>query len=139
MIRAVIDTNVCVAALISREGTPARIVKAVADGLVDPVVCPRLIAELTGVLARPKIARHIPADIAHDYVVWLERIAVAVPDPQHVPALTPDPDDDYILALAETARAQVIVSGDAHLLELVGAGVRVLSPAAFADFVEGLR
>jgi len=28
-----------------------------------------------------------------------------------------DPDDDYVVALARSGRAHVIVSGDAHLLE----------------------
>ena len=139
MIRAVIDTNVYVAALLSRDGAPARIVQALADGLVDPIVCPQLLSELSGVLARPKIARHVAPDVALAYVAWLERTAVVMPDPPHVRRHTPDPDDDYIVALAHRSGAQVIVSGDAHILGLSAEATRVLSPAAFAEVVDGLR
>ena len=32
--------------------------------------------------------------------------------------VSPDPDDDHVLACALAARADIIVSGDAHLLNL---------------------
>jgi hypothetical protein len=139
VIRAVIDTNVYVAALLSREGTPARIIGALADGLFDAIVCPRLLAELEGVLARPKIARHASPDIARGYVEWLTRVAIVEPDPVEVRQHSPDPDDDYLIALAVSGRAPVVVSGDAHLLDLDITEPRVLAPAAFASVVEGLR
>ena len=139
MIRAVIDTNVYVAALLSRDGAPARIVLALADGLFDAVVCPQLLAELAGVLARPKIARHVAPDIARGYLEWLARVAILEPDPVEVSRRSPDPDDDYLVALALAGQAQVIVSGDAHLLGLEATKPRVLAPAAFVPVVEGLR
>lgn len=139
MIRAVLDTNVYVAALLSRSGTPARLMRALGDGLFDAVACPRLLAELRGVLARPKIAEHVDAETAAAFVLWLERVAVSVPDPEIIQHVSPDPDDDYLLALALIGRAQVIVSGDAHLLELHDSTPRTISPAVFAELVEGLR
>lgn len=139
MIRAVLDTNVYVAALLSRQGAPARLVAALHEGLFDALTCPKQLAELAGVLARPKIARHVSADTARDFVAWLERVAVTVPDPCDVAALSPDPDDDYLIALAHSGRARVIVSGDAHLLQIEDATPPVIPPAEFALLVEGLR
>jgi hypothetical protein len=139
VIRAVLDTNVYVAALLSRRGAPARLVAALHEGLFDALTCPKQLAELTGVLARPKIARHVSTDTARDFVAWLERVAVTVPDPGDVAALSPDPDDDYLIALALIGRARVIVSGGAHLLQLKDASPPVISPAEFALLVEGLR
>lgn len=139
MIRAVLDTNVYVAALLSRDGAPARLVRALAEGLFDAVVCPGLLTELDGVLARPKIARRIPEADARAYIAWLRRVAVVEADPGDIPAVSPDPDDDFILALAHESGAQVVVSGDEHLLGLTDAGIRILSPAVFADLVESLR
>jgi len=139
VIRAVLDTNVYVAALLSRTGAPARLVQGLGDGLFDAIVCPRLIAELSGVLARQKIAQHVAAEDAREFVSWLERVGAMVPNPGEIPAASPDPDDDYLIALARIGRAQAIVSGDAHLLDMASLEPRVLSPAAFATLVEGLR
>ncbi|MDO8847555.1 MAG: putative toxin-antitoxin system toxin component, PIN family [Coriobacteriia bacterium] len=138
MIRAVLDTNVLVAALLSRTGAPARLMRDLEDGLFDAIVCARLLAELRGVLQRPKIARHIDDATAQEFVAWLERIAVVVPDPEAVARISPDPDDDYLIALTRIGRAQAIVSGDAHLLGIAGLEPRALSPAQFAALVEGL-
>ncbi len=139
MIRAVLDTNVYVAALLSRDGSPARLVRALGEGLFDAVVCPRLLDELRGVLHRPKIAERVDADTAERFIDWLRRVAITVPDPGVIRAISPDPDDDYLIALALIGRAEVIVSGDAHLLGLTDSKPRTLSPAAFATLVEGLR
>ncbi len=139
MIRAVLDTNVYVAALLSDKGSPARLVRALSEGLFDAVVCPRLLGELTSVLGRPKIATRLPAGVAPDFVEWLERVAVHEPDPLRVARVSADPGDDYLLALAASSGAQIIVSGDSHLLELRGHEPRVLAPATFADLVESLR
>jgi predicted nucleic acid-binding protein len=49
-------------------------------------------------------------------------------------AVCRDPDDDHILALAATAGAEVIVSGDDDLLSLKRHhGVDIVSPRAFWD------
>ena len=139
MIRAVLDTNVYVAALLSRRGAPSQLVSALGEGLFDAVTCPQQLAELAGVLARPKIAQHVSADTARDFVAWLERVAVMVPDPLEVPPVSPDPDDDYLIALARIGRARVMVSGDSHLLSVPDMEPRAIPPAEFAALVEGLR
>jgi putative PIN family toxin of toxin-antitoxin system len=139
VIRAVLDTNAYVAALLSAHGSPARLIGALGEGLFDAIVCPRLLDELWGVLHRPKIAARVDPTAADDFVRWLGRVAITVPDPGVVRAVSPDPGDDYLIALALIGHAEAIVSGDAHLLGLSGTAPRVLSPIAFAQFVEALR
>ncbi len=139
MLRAVLDTHVYVASLLSGDGSPARIVRALNDGVFDAVVCPILLTELTGVLARPKLSDRIPAEDARAFVAWLGRVAVVASDPSDIVAITPDPGDDYLLALAHESGAGAVVSGDAHLLGLAHARHHVLAPAVFADLVDSLR
>lgn len=139
MIRAVLDTNVYVAALLSRSGAPARIVTALGDGLFDAIVCPHLLRELKGVLGRQKIVERVDPVVAAAFVDWLERVAIVEPDPVGASGATRDPDDDYLFALAQIAVAPVIVSGDAHVLELRTPQFRTLTPASFADILDGLR
>jgi len=139
VIRAVLDTNVYVAAVLSRNGAPARLVNALAEGLYDAVTCPLLLEELEAVLSRPKIASRVTAETAREYCSWLGRVTLVEADPTNVPRVCADPNDDYLVALAATAAARVIVSGDAHLLDLAEGKTRAMSPAAFAQLVESLR
>lgn len=138
MIRAVLDTNVLVAGLLSPAGPPARILAGVAAGEVEPAVSPRLLEELRGVLARPKIARHVPAEDADAFVGWLIRIAVFCEDDPGAPRVVADADDDFLVALAMKAGSSFLVTGDAAVLETAPRSVRAIAPADFADLLDRL-
>ena len=47
--------------------------------------------------------------------------------------MSPDSSDDYLIALARAARADVIVSGDSHLTQLVDPTPPVLTPRQFIE------
>lgn len=119
MIRAVLDPNVLIAALLSRDGTPAQLLRRWIAGDFEIVVSAALLAELERALAYPKLARRIAAADAAAFVSLLHSSALTVADPSRVPTRSSDPGDDYLLALAQTAKAY-LVSGDKHLLELAG-------------------
>ncbi|HEV8603052.1 MAG TPA: putative toxin-antitoxin system toxin component, PIN family [Gaiellaceae bacterium] len=115
--RAVLDPNVLVSALLSRGGAPAQIASRWLAGEYELVVSELLLAELDRALAYPKIQKRVgPADAA-EFVGILRQTAVLAPDPENVSPRSPDPGDDYLLALAEAERA-VLVSGDQDLLGL---------------------
>ena len=103
------------------------------DGGFDLIVSPRLLEELREVLLREKFRRYITADDAATFVELLRLVGTEVPDPDLVPGLTPDPKDDYLVALARSSGAACIVSGDAHLTELVNPHPPVLTPRQFLD------
>jgi putative PIN family toxin of toxin-antitoxin system len=127
--RAVLDPNVLVSAFISqRGGSPDRIVRAWREGAFELVVSPQLIAELTDVLARPKFARQASEGRAKAYIAALAGDAIQIDDPPDPPPVSPDSSDDYLIALARAARADVIVSGDSHLIHLVDPIPPVLTP-----------
>ena len=50
------------------------------------------------------------------------------------PVRSPDPADDYLIAVAAGAHA-VLVSGDRHLLDLAGKAP-IFAPADFADHLD---
>jgi putative PIN family toxin of toxin-antitoxin system len=132
--RAVLDPNVLVSAFISqRGGSPDRIVRAWREGAFELVVSRQLIAELTDVLARPKFALQAAAGRAEAYIAALAGDAIQISDPPEPPAVSPDGGDDYLIALARAARADVIVSGDSHLTQLTALIPPVLTPRQFAE------
>jgi putative PIN family toxin of toxin-antitoxin system len=57
--RIVLDTNVFVAAVTSREGVSARLLLAARAGRFQLFVSPLLLEELADVLTRPKLRRHL--------------------------------------------------------------------------------
>jgi uncharacterized protein len=116
-VRAVLDPNVLIAALLSRRAAPARIVERWLGGEFELVVSKQLLAELERALAYPKLQKRIAPDDAAAFVRLLGESATAAPDPAEGRGRSADPDDDYLLALAERERA-VLVSGDGHLLAL---------------------
>jgi putative PIN family toxin of toxin-antitoxin system len=133
-LRAVLDANVLISALLSRTGSPARLVLAWQDGRFDLIVSPALLAELGRALAYPKLRRLIPQVDAEAFVAWLSRSAALARDPDGPPPIRSiDPGDDYLLALAADQHA-FLVSGDGHLLELA-ADFPIYAPVGFLALV----
>jgi uncharacterized protein len=117
-VRAVLDVNVLISALLLRHGAPARILAAWLDGAFELIVSEGLIAELRRALAYPKLRARITESEADDFVGILHRGAVVAPDPADPPPFSSsDSNDDYLIALAASTGA-ILVSGDGHLLEL---------------------
>lgn len=132
--RAVLDVNVLLSALLSRDGAPARIVAAWLDGAFELVVSPALIGELRRALAYPKIRRRVPEADADSFVSMLQGTSIALPDsPGPPPYRSADPDDDYFVALA-AASGSMLVTGDVHLLELADRAP-VHTPREFLELI----
>jgi uncharacterized protein len=134
-VRAVLDANVLVSALISRRGAPARLVELWLAGDFELVVCKTLLDEVERTLARPKLSRRVASEDAGRFVDLLEELAEVVADPDGPPpARSVDSGDDYLLALAARERVQ-LVSGDAHVLALRDK-LPISSPRGFLDQLE---
>lgn len=130
--RAVLDVNVLIAALLTPDGAPARIVTAWLEGAFELLVSPELIDELRRALAYPKLRQRIAEADAEQFASMLLQDAIVIPDPgEAAPLRSLDPDDDYLIALAASAEA-LLVTGDGHLLELADQAP-IHTPAEFAD------
>jgi putative PIN family toxin of toxin-antitoxin system len=134
-VRAVVDVNVLISAALSARGPSAEILRNSRDGSFELVVSELLIAELTRALAYPKLRKRSPAEKAATFVSWVrDQGSLAEDPPDPAPVRSPDPDDDYLLALAIGGRA-FLVTGDQHLLGL-REDLPILTPA---EFVTKLR
>ena len=131
---AVLDVNVLISALLSPTGSPARLLLAWQAGRFELIVSPLLLAELRRALGYPKLRKLIAPDEAEAFVAWLTRSADLVADPGDPPPVrSPDPGDDYLVALAADQNA-MLVSGDGHLLGLAGT-LPVRDPATFLSLL----
>ena len=117
--RVVLDTNVVIAGLLWR-GKPYELLGHAIDGKMHCFASAPLIEELERVLGYDRLAKRCAslnttiAALVVDYLELVELVIVA----DITPAVSADPDDDALLATALTADAEMIVSGDAHLLNL---------------------
>ena len=132
--RVVFDTNVLVAALLWR-GVPHKLLQRVRDGDVVLVTSPALLEELDDVLRRTKFAAILTkAETSAAGLLSTVRLLAALiePTPLDSPVCC-DPGDDQILALAGSAGADLIVSGDNDLLRLGSfAGIAIVTPVVAA-------
>lgn len=133
--RLVLDTNAVLSGLLWG-GTPGRLIDEAEAGRVDLVSSAALLAELQGVLSRDKFAaqlvkRHLSvADVFDGYAAL---VTIVVPAVIEV-TIGRDPSDDQVLAAALAAQADLIVSGDAHLLDLkTFRGIEIVSAAAAVE------
>lgn len=134
--RAVLDVNVHVSALLSRGGAPAVILRRWLEGRFELLVSPMLLDELTRTLDYPKLRKRIDPDQAAAYAHVLAGSATSCADAAvDLRFRSEDPADDYVIALAASERA-LLVSGDAHVLALEAQLVPVYTPRAFLDFLE---
>ena len=120
MIRAVIDTNVVLSAILWG-GKPAQILYKANEGQIQLISSNELLAELLDVFARPKFLSRLqligntPEGLVAGYQTLIELVEAAT-----IPSrIAEDPDDDAVLACAVSGKANYIVSGDDDLLRVV--------------------
>jgi putative PIN family toxin of toxin-antitoxin system len=141
VIRAVLDANVFVSALIRRQGPPGQIVaRLLEDRAFELVSSDSIFAELRRCLSYPRVRRRIAAtDEEMDlWIAALDLIAEPTEGTLEVHAVASDPEDDKYLVAALEGRAHFLVSGDAHLLDLrTYEGVQIVTPSAFLRLLKG--
>ena len=121
MLRAVLDTNVCVSSLLNKTGDPARLLDAWRTGEYLLVASPPIMAEIKAVLEWPRIRDKyaLTDQDIRKLLDLLEKDAILVPGLSPVNNnILQDPKDEIFLSCALVAGADVIVSGDRHLLSL---------------------
>jgi len=128
--KLVLDTNVVISGLLW-SGNPRQILDAARVGRVELSTSRPLLEELTTVLERRKFegkisASGLPVDAIVDRYAVLARLV----RPEPTKRIVADPDDDVVIGTALAAKADWIVSGDGHLLELRDyQGIRILAAA----------
>ena len=126
-LRVVFDSNVIISGFLFG-GPPARLLQLALDGSVQMVSSLPILDEIRDVLQRPKFGLSI--DQVLMFINELHTLSEVVVPQMRFSVITADPDDDMILECAFAANADMIVSGDAHLLTLgCWETILILSPA----------
>ena len=131
--RVVLDTNILVSALLVQTGNPAAVHRAWQEGGFTVLTCDEQLDELRATLRKPAIAQRIKPHKAGRLVNDIRGLAETIGSLPHVER-SPDPTDDFLLALCEAGKADYVVTGDkGGLLSLVRhKSTRMISATDFA-------
>ena len=132
-----LDTNIFLRGLLNPKSRCSRLLEEVAHRYIL-VMSPALIQEILEVLQRPWLRRKYPRLERLDLSRLLALFEQAeVVEPEAVPAVCRDPDDDPILACAAQGQADCLITEDLDLLDL-GAhqGTRICRPGEFLARLE---
>jgi putative PIN family toxin of toxin-antitoxin system len=139
-VRAVLDANVLVSALIRPQGPPGSILlRLLRDGAFDLVASPAILDELRRAIRYPRVRKYLHGseEDLDLHVEALQAVAIMVEGRSTGRIVAADPADDIYVAAAAEGLAEYIVSGDRHLLDLGGhEGIRILTPREFLDLLE---
>jgi hypothetical protein len=109
--RVVIDTNIIVSALIAPAGKAAAVINAWLDGQFALLTCAAHLDELRSTLQKPRVAELVKPHKAGRLVNQIKRFAEDV-GPLPSVERSPDPTDDFLLAMSEAGNADYLVTGD---------------------------
>jgi uncharacterized protein len=135
-VRVILDTNVLVSALAKPGSVPGQVLQAWRDGRYDLLSSAEHLAEIRRVTRYPKVAALITASRVGEMVSRIRKDAILLDDLPHVD-VSPDPNDNYLLAMAQKGNAHFLVTGDkADLLELgIHQSTRIVSAREFATIL----
>lgn len=135
--KVVLDTNILVSAFIVKNGNPAKILRSIDK--IELTTSQEILKETEEVLQRKHIKKkyRVTNKQITDYVANLKQICALVKPTSIDKVVKDDPDDDIVLAVAQQAKANYIVSGDPHLTKLKEyEHITILTPAQFLKILK---
>jgi putative PIN family toxin of toxin-antitoxin system len=133
----VVDTNVLLSALIASTGPPARIYAAWREKKFQIVTCPEQLAELRTASRYPRLANAVRP---HRFGILLNQLKKSLIEKKSIPKphTAHDPEDSFLLNLAQFAKAHYLVTGDKRsriLMQRTVGETRILTAGEFCDDV----
>jgi putative PIN family toxin of toxin-antitoxin system len=138
VIRAVVDTNILIRALIKPQGTVGPVLTRLRDGDYTLLYAGPLLDELVAKLALPRIhdKYHLTDDDVETVLALILLRGEPVMPQRRITACR-DPKDNVVLEVAVAGEADYIVTGDNDLLVLHPfEGIHIVGPAEFLRALE---
>jgi hypothetical protein len=133
MLRIVLDSNVYISALLFA-GIPYKILNLGIKGEIKLIISREIIKEITGIL-RNKF--HWPEHNIDKFVRRISHICEIVKTNHKLEVIKDDPSDNMVLECAVNGKADLIISGDKHLLHLkTFRGVPIKNPKYFTYLIK---
>ena len=117
-------------------GIPATIYRVWQEGYFTLLTCAEHLDELRATLQKPRVAELVKPHKAGRLVNQVQKLAEDI-DPLPRVKRSPDPTDDFLLALSEAGKADYLVTGDKSGLLALGRhkATQIVSARDFAALV----
>lgn len=133
MKKVVLDTNTLISGLLW-DGNEARVIEKAENKEIKLFISPELIEELEGVLKREKFCNRLEGKeyTVDKAVSKIALIATLIKPTRKINVIKEDPEDNRVLECAASAKVDIIVSGDSHLLDLKDySGIDIITTSEF--------
>lgn len=127
--KAVIDTNVLISAIVFG-GIPRQILEEVIAGRLEVAISREILHEMQGILLGKKFK--YPQETVNAITSELATLCEIVLPVQRIDIVRSDPANNRVIECALEAKAQYIITGDSHLIELKEVhGISIVTPSEF--------
>ena len=136
--RVVLDANIYMSALINSKGIPSKIVQEGLSKRFENLISVDTFKEISRVVNYPKIRQpyNIDERKVQKFLLQIKQQSVFITPQKTVPIIKDESDNRY-LECAEAGKAEVIVSGDKHFLNLKHyKKIRIENPASFWEMLK---
>ena len=141
MIRAVLDTNILISALITKKDSPPlQLYKAFTAQKFLLITSPSILAEIEDVINREKLVKYHKLSPHQRHAIMEQLLTLCYVTLESIKLdkviIEKDPKDDKFLHAAIEANADFIISGDHHLLDLIEyKEIKIVSPNEFLKLI----
>ncbi len=137
MLKATYDTNILVSGTTVLQGPIANVINAWIDDEIELITSKPLIDELSETLQKPYFVSKLSDEQIQSYIDIIKNRATIVSITTPIPTVSQDPDDNLVLATAESGTASFIVTGDHQLLDLKQyKNIKIVNARAFSEILE---
>lgn len=135
--RVVFDVNVLIRATM-HSAVIARVLSRSAELNAEVLTHDLLLTEFAECARKPRLAAHVDGRLFTDLLAFLGTCGKPVSIQPPFPPCR-DPDDGYLLAMAQSGAADYLVTNDADLLCARNAGTcRILTPEDFLSVIDAI-
>ncbi|MDI6786381.1 MAG: putative toxin-antitoxin system toxin component, PIN family [bacterium] len=134
-LKVVLDTNVFISALFIFKGNPAKIIDFWMEDKYSLILSEFIVEEIIKVLYK----KGLQVLKIEELLSLMSQKSLMVNPKEKISAVKDDPSDNKFLECAISGKADYIVSGDRHLLNLKEyKGIKILTPKEFLEEIERL-
>lgn len=137
MTSAVLDTNILASGALTVSTTPRQIIDKWRDGKFELIISEHIVSELEETFRKPYFRNLLKTKDIDEFLDLLLSEATLTLITTKVQSVATHPEDDLILATAESGRASYVVTGDHGLQNLKKfKNIKIVSPRAFSEILQ---
>ena len=137
MLKVTYDTNALVSGTTISRGPISHVISAWINDEVEMITSESLIDELSRTLSKPYFTSRLTKEQAQSFINIVRERATIVPITVPLPKVSKDPDDNMVLATAESGSASYVVTGDHQLQDLKQfKSIKIVSPRSFSEIIQ---